>query len=143
MVEVASSSYASAFCIGLRPRGISGANSAKTLVTAVCRNVCKKIALASKFFQPEKPRRPSEVTRFVATSTARGRCQGLGGVSSAVVESGFLAWAGSQTTNELWCAERGRDQKKASVWILCSPHGSFFSRVSRFSLKKLCSETFV
>src|SRR5260221_1009715 len=44
---------------------------AKTLVTAVCRNVCKKIALVSKFFQPVKPRRPSEITRFVATSTAR------------------------------------------------------------------------
>lgn len=60
-------------------------NPAKTLVTAVYRNVCKKIALVSKFFQPEKPRRPFEVTRFDATNTARGRCQGLGEVGYEMV----------------------------------------------------------
>lgn len=51
-----------------------------TLETAVCRNVCKKIAMASTLFRPEKPFCSSKVTRFVAMSTARGRYQGLGEV---------------------------------------------------------------
>src|SRR5450755_112251 len=67
----------------LADAGMVASNPAKTLVTAVCRNICKKIALVSKFFRPEKLRYPSEGTRFVATSTARGRYRGLGGVSVA------------------------------------------------------------
>src|SRR5437764_15303431 len=42
----------------------------KTKVRAVCRNMCKKIALALTLIQTEKPCRPPERTHVVAMSPA-------------------------------------------------------------------------
>jgi len=77
----------------------SASNLAKTLVTAVCRNIGKKIAMALTLFRSEKPCHPFEVTHFVAMSTARGRYQGLGEVWSACLQffPHFVSLLGERT----------------------------------------------